>query len=46
MTEAATAAVLEAVEKFAQGDFTPMPLDYANPGALYALSGRASSVRS
>lgn len=32
VTEAATAAVLEAVEKFAQGDFTPMPLDYANPG--------------
>jgi putative two-component system hydrogenase maturation factor HypX/HoxX len=32
VTEAATAAVLEAVEKFEQGDFTPMPLDYANPG--------------
>lgn len=31
VTEAATAAVLEAVEKFAQGGFTPTPLDYANP---------------
>ena len=31
VTEAATAAVLEAVEKFEQGGFTPVPLDYANP---------------
>ncbi|MCZ2174860.1 MAG: hydrogenase maturation protein [Burkholderiales bacterium] len=31
VTEAATVAVLEAVEKFAQGGFTPTPLDYANP---------------
>ena len=30
VTEAATAAVLEAVEKFEKGDFTPTPLDYAN----------------
>jgi putative two-component system hydrogenase maturation factor HypX/HoxX len=30
VTEAATAAVLEAVEKFEQGGFTPTPLDYAN----------------
>ncbi len=36
VTEAATAAVLEAVEKFAQGGFTPVPLDYANP----AVRGR------
>ncbi|MBM3392098.1 MAG: hydrogenase maturation protein [Betaproteobacteria bacterium] len=31
VTEAATAAVLEAVEKFEQGGFKPTPLDYANP---------------
>ncbi len=31
VTEAATAAVLEAVEKVEQGGFTPTPLDYANP---------------
>ncbi|MBZ0144099.1 MAG: hydrogenase maturation protein [Rhodocyclaceae bacterium] len=31
VTEAATAAVLEAVEKFAQDGFKPTPLDYANP---------------
>ena len=31
VTEAATAAVLEAVEKFERGCFTPIPLDYANP---------------
>ncbi len=31
VTEAATAAVLEAVEKFGQGGFVPKPLDYARP---------------
>lgn len=31
VTEAATVAVLEAVEKFERGGFTPTPLDYANP---------------
>ncbi|MDT3735196.1 MAG: hydrogenase maturation protein [Denitratisoma sp.] len=31
VTEASTAAVLEAVEKFEQGNFKPVPLDYANP---------------
>ncbi|MBE7422773.1 MAG: hydrogenase maturation protein [Zoogloeaceae bacterium] len=31
VTEAACVAVLEAVEKFAQGNFKPTPLDYANP---------------
>ena len=31
VTEAATAAVLEAVEKLERGDFTPTPLDYADP---------------
>jgi len=34
VTEAATAAVLEAVEKFAQGDFKPVPLDTADPALL------------
>ncbi len=31
VTEAATAAVLEAVEKFERGNFKPTPLDHANP---------------
>jgi putative two-component system hydrogenase maturation factor HypX/HoxX len=31
VTEAATAAVLEAVGKFVQGGFAPTPLDYADP---------------
>ena len=31
VTEAATAAVLEAVEKFEQSGFKPTPLDYSNP---------------
>ena len=31
VTEAATAAVLEAVEKYEQGNFKPVPLDYSNP---------------
>jgi putative two-component system hydrogenase maturation factor HypX/HoxX len=31
VTEAAVAAVLEAVEKYEQGNFKPTPLDYANP---------------
>jgi putative two-component system hydrogenase maturation factor HypX/HoxX len=31
VTEAATAAVLEAVGKFEQGGFKPTPLDYSNP---------------
>ena len=31
VTEAAAAAVLEAVEKFEQGNFKPAPLDYSNP---------------
>ena len=31
VTEAATAAVLEAVEKFGRGGFVPEPLDYARP---------------
>jgi putative two-component system hydrogenase maturation factor HypX/HoxX len=34
VTEAATAAVLEAVEKFAQGNFKPVPLDTADPALL------------
>ena len=31
VTEAASAAVLEAVEKFARGGFVPTPLEYGNP---------------
>ncbi|MDR2238971.1 MAG: hydrogenase maturation protein [Zoogloeaceae bacterium] len=36
VTEAAAAAVLEAVEKFGRSDFRPAPLDYADP----AVRGR------
>ncbi len=34
VTEAATAAVLEAVEKISKGDFVPTPLDTSNPAVL------------
>jgi putative two-component system hydrogenase maturation factor HypX/HoxX len=56
VTEAATAAVLEAVEKFAQDGFKPTPLDYANPAVrgferplmkqtIGASTGRATTRR-